>query len=31
MTIEMELWLDVCGFVVNVCDNLAILFFYEDV
>ena len=31
MIFEMEVLLGVCGFVVNICDNLAILFFNEDV
>ena len=31
LTFEMEVMLGVCGFVVNVCDNLAIFVFNEDV
>ena len=30
MTFEIEVLLSVCVFVVNVCDNLTILFFNED-
>ena len=31
MNFEMVVFLGVCAFVVNVCDNLAILVFNEDV
>ena len=31
VTIEVEALLVVCGFVVDICDDLAIFFFYEDV
>ena len=31
MTFEMKLLLGVCGFVVNVCEDLAIFVFNRDV
>ena len=31
MTPEMEVLFDGCGFIVNICNNLAILIFKEDI
>ena len=31
VAIEVEVLLSVCGFVVNICDDLAVFTFYEDV
>ena len=31
MTFKIEVLLGVCGFVVNICDNLAILIFNEEI
>ena len=31
MTLEMDVLLHICGFVENICDNLAIFIFNEYV
>ena len=31
MAIKMEVLFGICGFVVDICDDLAIFFFYENI
>ena len=31
MTLEMEVFGGICGFVEYICDNLAILILFEDI